>query len=151
MDAGAESDRPAAAGIVVQPVLEVVVAVRQRSQGRAGHPLSVVKGVLHLSLNHCFAVSLDHLLKPRRPHEVSCRLGVEVSPPLLRGADVSEHEFTCRLIEPSLLIELDGRDYESLLEEFFRQRHGTWRRSSYVGVVGPRCHEGDQPLTAENR
>ena len=89
--------------VIVQRVLECVVAVRDRGDGGPRHTLGVVHEGVHEHARAPPAEALDDLAQPRLAGALGGDLCIEVAQPLVRSAHVSQQQLEhARVQAPAL-------------------------------------------------
>ena len=138
--------------VVVDPVLEVHLAVRKLADRRASHSLGIVGHLVHVDLRRLDAVLLDQLGQLTRGDLAGGELRAQIAEDLHRNADVLLDKRDQCLVEFAAGHQLERRDAQAFLIDLGRVRGiGAGHAAADVGLVRRGRGEGHTLSANEDR
>ena len=111
------------------------------------HPLTVSKESLHIRQERGYAEPFREALHPFYPNPIGRHLSQEIPGPFLRSPDIGQKQPPHVFIPSASYHEFHGRDDDTFLIDFLRQRHRPSRYPADIGMVRPIGHKPQQRLS----
>ena len=133
-----DGDRIGAKPVIVHPVREFAIAVRDGFQSTAHHILGIVLQGSHLFCDDLNSVPFDCFPHPALADPVRGNLCPEVAQAFIRRAHVRQDHGKQTLVVFAIADETNRGNAQALLVDLLRQRHRARCHPADIGMMGPR-------------
>ncbi len=126
--------------IIIHKILKRISAIRNGFDGLSRDSLRIVQKAYGIEIDHFQAIFFNEFFDPPDTRYIGHNLGGKISLSLNGCSHIVQKKLHQLLIYFTPLIDLHGRNDDSLLKDGRSQGHGSGCHAAHIGVMGTICH-----------